>query len=429
MKKIIFPLIFATLLCSLLIPTHSTARVYLDISSAESRKIPVAVPYFADKKNPGIISANGNKMAALAGQALSVHGFISVIPSTNYRNDRASRWKTIGADYVLLGTYDTDTNGMVLELRFLETNNNKMIAGKRYRSSWSKNEKMILKFCDEVILQLTGEKGISNTQLAYVSDKSGHKEVYLTDILGKKTRQVTRHRSITVSPRFSPDSKKLAYSSYHRGTQILYVTDLSQSSTTKAISWKKGLNVAPSWSPTDNTMITTLSKDGNPDQYLMTTSGKIIKRLTKNKGINVSASWAPDGLRFTFVSDRSGTPQIYTMDTRTKRVKRLTYSGAENTTPVWSPKGDLIAYTSNQGGNYHLFVINPDGSNPVQLTKYWGDHESPSWSPDGKQLVFSRSRNTQKNLCRIILRGKGVIPISNLKGNQTYPQWSQRLTY
>ncbi len=414
------------MLCS----TPVRARVYLDITSADLRKVPIAVPHFINKQHPETITAKDSEMADLAGRALSLHGFISIIPPESYNHDRGTNWKTAGADFVVLGSYETDrTSNMILEMRLINSSDSRMIAGTRYKAPWSKSSSLIRKFCDEAIYKLTGVRGISNTKIAYVSDASGHKEVYVADILGENVRQVTNHHSITVSPRFSPDGKKLTYTSYHRGNPNLYITNLDQSKTTKAISWRPGLNVAPTWSPDGKTMIITLSKDGNPDLYLIKSNGRIIRRLTKNNGINISASWAPDGKHFTFVSDRSGTPQIYIMGLNTRITKRLTYEGIENTTPNWSPDGKMIAYTGRVDSTHQIFIIGTDGGEPTQLTRYWGDYESPSWSPDSRQLIFSRARNNKKQLCRIFIKGQGVIPLLNLKGHLAFPQWSPRIKY
>lgn len=420
-------LCFCTVLLLSAIP--ASARIYLDITSADLRKLPIAVPYFIDKNDPAAITDKGKNLAELLGKALTFHGFVSIVPSSKYNNDRSSNWSSVGADFVVLANYETHANGVTMELRFNDAHNNKMLAGKRYKAPWPKINNLVLKFADEVVLKLSGEKGISNTKIAFVSDQSGQKEVYLADILGENIRQVTRHKNLTVSPRFSFDGERLAYTTYHRGNPNLYITDLSQSKKTKAISWRNGLNIAGGWSPNSKQLVTTLSKDGNPDLYLMAPNGNILKRLTTNEGINVSGSWSPDGSKIVFVSDRSGTPQIYIMNVSSQKVSRLTFNGKENTTPSWSPQGDLIAYTGRDNGNHHLFVIPAEGGSPTKITEFWGNYESPSWSPDGRQIVFSRNRNDKQQLCRIFLYGKDITPMFTIAGNQTYPQWSPRLNY
>jgi len=404
------------------------ARVYLDITSADLRKLPMALPPFREKGSSSV-TQRGREMALLLGRALTFHGFITILPPESYPKDDDGDWQGAGADFVVLGSYKEGADGITLELRLIDTHNNHMLLGKRYRAAAKFYEKVLLKFCDEAIFNLSGVRGISNSEIAFVSDRDGHKEVYVADVLGEHIRQITHHRSITVSPRFSPDGRKLVYTSYHRGNPNLYLTDLSQGKTTRAISWHKGLNVAPAWSPDGKTLLTTLSKDGNPDLYLISLKGRVLKRVTMDNGINVSASWSPDGRHFAFVSDRTGVPQIYVGDIVTKSSRRLTYSGMENTTPCWSPNGDLIAYTGKDGASHHIYVINADGGEPRQLTHYWGNYESPSWSPDGKQLVISRTRNDRQELCAIFLKGQGVRPLFKVKGNQLFPQWSGRLDY
>jgi len=429
MKKHIVFILAAIVALNFASSFEAAARVYLDITSADMKKLSIAIPAFIDPAAPGAVTDKGQKMADLVAKALTFHGFVSVIPASSYQNSRDANWSALGADYVIFGSFGNEENEMVIEGKIMDTHGNKMLAGKRYRAPWDKNRSILLKLSDEIVFQLTGEQGVSNTKIAFVSDQTGKKEIYLADVLGESVRQVTRHNGLAISPRFSPDGGRLAYTSYHRGNPNLYITDLSQDKTTKPISWQPGLNMAPGWSPDGQSLITTMSKDGESDLVLMTTSGKILDRLTSKQGINVSASWAPDGRRFAFVSDRSSTPQIYIMDVGSRQVQRITYSGKENTTPSWSPKGDLIAYTGLTDNGYQLFVISPEGGEPTQLTQYWGNYESPSWSPDGRQIVLARSKGNQKELCRIFLKGQGLTPFIPMKGSQTYPQWSPRLQY
>lgn len=419
--------LFAAAALFVVMAQSAQARVYLDITSADFRKVSVAVPYFIDKLRPDRQQEAGGKMANLMSRALTFHGFVEIIDPATYGGYQTFDWQSIGAEFTVLGQYEIRADGIVLEMRLVDIHEGRMILGRRYRGAFTRHDEMIKKFCDEIVLKLTGEKGISLSEIAFVSDATGHKEIYLADILGQDVRQVTRHEYIALSPRFSPNGKLLAYTSYHRGNPNLYVTELGQLKKTQAVSRRNGLNMAPSWSPDGSTMAITLSKDGNPDLYLIDNAGKILRKLTSGEGINVSPSWSPDGKQLAFVSDRSGSPQIYIMDVRSKKVKRITYLGSENTTPNWSPKGDWIAYTGRVNGNLQVLMIRPEGGTPIQLTQSWGDHESPSWSPDGRQVVFTRKRYDKQEICAIFKNGTGLRPLFAVKGNQSNPQWSPRL--
>jgi TolB protein len=331
----------------------------------------------------------------------------------------------LGVDYVVMGKYEILDSGIMIEGRLLDVGEDRMLAGRRYRGSLKQRDDMVLRLCDALVEEFTGEKGISRSRIAFVSDASGKKEVYVSNVLGLDMRQVTRHKHLVVSPRFSPDGTHLAYSSYHSGNQNLYLTDLRQRQVTRVISRRKGMNMAPAWAPDGKSMIVTLSKDGSPDLYRINRQGKILKRLTERAGINVSPSWSPDGKSIVFVSDRSGTPQIYIMNVKKRRVRRLTFEGSENTEPAWSPKGDLVAYTGRQDGAYQIFVINPDDPLSVkQLSSGLGDFESPVWSPDGKQIAFSRRRASKQQIGVMQKDGRNIRVLFDVPGNQSYPQWT-----
>ena len=198
-----------------------------------------------------------------------------------------------------------------LEMRLLDVAGNEIIMGKSFSGSLQQKNQMLFKFCDSVIETLTGKPGIASSRIAFVNDENSVKEVYLTDILGLNVRQITRHKHLTVSPRFVPTTNLLTYTSYHSGNQNLYITDLRQDKTTKVLSRRKGLNLAPAWSTDGKYMVITLSQSGNPDLYLLDAKGEIVEQLTDRTGINVSPSWSPDRSHLVFVSDRSGKPQLY----------------------------------------------------------------------------------------------------------------------
>ncbi|MEN8142907.1 MAG: Tol-Pal system beta propeller repeat protein TolB [Thermodesulfobacteriota bacterium] len=426
MKNLLITLL-AVLLLPFLFANEARARIEIDISSAELRKVPVAVPYFIDLDDPAKKEQAGIKMAALLSKALEFHGFISIIPPASYDGSQQHDWLVVGSDFTVIGKYRHEKdNKLLIEIRLIDITTGRMILGRRYRGGATKLRTMLLKFSDLVVKKMTGEPGVSRTEIAFVSEKNGVKEIYLTDIFGDNLRQITKHQKLAVSPRFTPDGKALSYTSYHRGNPNLYLTDLSQDKITTPISQRKGLNMAPAWAPDGKTMVITLSAEENPDLYLIDLEGNILERLTRNKGINVSPAWSPDGKSLVFVSDRNGTPQIYVMDLETKDTRRITFVGNYNTSPAWSPRGDLIAYSGHHEGTYHIFAIPPEGGRPTRITRRWGDHESPSWSPDGRQITFSRKRGEEQKICTIFRNGAGLRVLFDWDGNESLPQWSPR---
>lgn len=408
--------------------TSAMARIDIDITSAEMRKIPIAIPYFTNQGAPGVDNERGIRMAELLGQGMELHGFLKVIPTKSYGGGQQQDWRKIGAELTVHGQYSQEADSLSLDLRLLDVASGRTILGKHYKSTEAGERQAVLKFCDEAILTLSGEKGISQTTIAFVSEKKGVKEIAMADLLGNGIRQITKHRHLAISPRFTPDGSFLSYTSYHRGNPNLYLTVLSQDKVTRPISQRGGLNMAPAWHPDGKTMAITLTPQGNAELFLMDRRGQILKQLTKEEGLNVSPSWSPDGSKLAFVSDRSGRPQIYVLELKTRQVKRLTYEGQYNTTPAWSPKGDLIAYSGRYEKQYHIYLISPEGGSPTRLTKGPGDFESPSWSPDGRQIAFSRNLDGHNKIYAIFRNGSEQRRLFDDEGEESMPQWSPRPT-
>ncbi len=422
-------LVFATL-CYFLSYGSSqllAKRVYLDITSAEARKIVFAIPWFQNSGSTADKEQLDRKLSETLSEALIFHGIIDVLPGKSVAGSSTTDWSALGADYGVIGRYSSAGDQISMEIRLFDATDDKMLMGKSYKGPHSETDQMIFKFTDAVIEELTGKPGLANTQIAFVSQsqEKREREIFITDILGRKVRQITRHRNLVVSPRFSPDGTLMAYTSYHSGNQNLYVTDLRQSKTTRVISRRKGMNLAPTWSPSGTSLVVTLSYKGNPDLYQINNRGEIIKQLTEKSGINVSPTFSPDGRHIVFVSDRSGKPQLYLMELASGNTQRITFEGVENAEPSWSPTENLIVYSSLRGGIYQLCLIDPFkiGAS-TQITTDQTHHESPSWSPDGNQVIFAKRDGAGHKIYGIMKNGLHQRMLFTLPGSQTYPRWA-----
>lgn len=399
---------------------------YFDITASDVRKIIVAVPGFT-----GSAAAQANAGATvtkLVSDGFQLYSFLQIVDYGSYGGRKDADWRAMGADYVVMGEVNSDPAGLAVGGQILEVATNRTLPGRVYKGASSQLEDMALRLCDALVEDFTGEPGVARTKMAYVSDGTGRKEVYVTDILGRHPRQITKHRALAVSPRFTPDGNTLAYTSYHRGNQDLYLTDLRQSSQTTSVSRRPGLNLAPAFLP-DGSMIVTLSVGGNPDLYQIDRRGKILNRLTERAGINVSPSISPDGRTIAFSSDRSrgGHPKVYLMDLGSRQVRLLQNTVGECSEPAWSPKGDEIAFTGLVGGRYQIFVSDRNGGNVRQVSSGSGDFESPTWAPDGRLIAATRKSGGRSQICVLSKNGKEVRVLLNMRGNLSFPQWSPRL--
>jgi TolB protein len=186
-----------------------------------------------------------------------------------------------------------------------------------------------------------------------------------------------------------------------------------------------GINSSPSWSPDGQFLALTLSKDGNPEIYILTVATGALQRLTRHASIDTEPSWSPTGQQIAFVSDRAGQPRIFVMDRDGSNVRQLT-NGGFHTQPRWSPKGDTIVYTQREG-THNLWAISPGGTNARSLTTGQGDNQGAAWAPDGRHLAFQSNRSGRWQVYIMLLDGTSTTQITSGAAESTSPSWSPRL--
>jgi len=277
---------------------------------------------------------------------------------------------------------------------------------------------------DAIVEKIAGKKGIAQTHIAFISDKTGKKELYVMDYDGFNIKRFTSDHHIVGSPRFSHQGNRIAYTSYRSGYPDVYVADFPGGGR-RVISSHPGLNSGASFSPNGSRIALTLSKDGNPELYTMLSGGGDLRRLTRTRGGESSPSWSPDGSQIAYASDQGGRPQIYIISGSGGGGIQLTTSPAYNTEPDWSAESGLIAYSSLVGGGFAVSVINPKGGGGRVLYSN-GKCEDPSWAPDGRHLVFTRTEGGSSDLYVLDTLTREAIPLSRSFGNCTEPAWSGR---
>lgn len=397
------------------------ARIYVDITAPGMTKIPIAVPYLNVVPQNIEYEQLGRKVSDVLSNDLTFHDFFSVLDPNQYGGRADADWSKFQINYLVKGSIAASGNAMVVDFQLIDMSNKNTLVSKHYTGLISDYRFIAHRFCDEIIMAITGEHGVSLSKIAFVGPNGRFRDVYTADFDGADAKIITNEKSFVVSPRYSPDGKYIAYTSYRYGKPQIFIKDLA-TGRTKRISAYRGLNISPAWAPDGKRLAVTLSKDGNPDIYLIDTAGKILDRLTHGPGINVSPTWSPDGKRLAFVSDREGTPQVYIYDMALRTVKRLTYDGHYNTDPQWSPRGDQIVYASRIGGQFQIFTISPDGGDPTQLTTS-GDNENPSWAPNGRMILFSSNRQGIKALFVMQANGADQRLLIRRNGNLTIPDW------
>ena len=265
------------------------------------------------------------------------------------------------------------------------------------------------KCADLVYARLSGESPFFDSRIAYIAETGPKdnrvKRLAIMDSDGANHRFITTGRSTALTPRYSPDYRKLLYLSYVDGNPRIYVYDIGTGRQT-LITENTSPTFAPRWSPDGRWILYSMAVSGNTDIYRVSAEGGPSVRLTNTPGIDIGGSYSPDGSKIVFESDRSGSQQIYVMDANGENQKRLSFFGGRAATPEWSPRGDQIAFT-HIAGNFRIGVMSPSGGGLRHLTDSWQD-EAPTWAPNGRIIQFFRTaRNSgTTSLWQVDLTGR-----------------------
>jgi len=360
--------------------------------------------------------------ASVAGQVagvlkndLQLSGFFEIKPSTE-------------AEFVQQGSVRVQGGVGFVDCTVTLRANNKVILSKTYKGSVQDLRRVTHEIADEIIQAITNQRGISRTKIAFVLTRGRNKELAVMDYDGYNVRQITDDNSLSVRPRWSPDGRKIIYTSYIQTFPDVLEADLYTHQRRRVASFP-GLNTGAEFSPDGNSIALTLSKDGNPELYTMNAAGGGLQRLTRTKGAESSPTWSPDGLSIAYVSDDRGSPQIYVVSRGGGDPTRLTVSPSYNTEPNWShpPAGSdlkpMLAITSQVGGKFQIGIYDSGTREVVPKVADGANNEDPSWAPDGRHLVFTKTVNHRPRLYLLDVVTGDQVELLAVEGGASEPSW------
>ena len=310
------------------------------------------------------------------------------------------------------------------------------VIGKVYRGQVSDAQVRTFahQFADEIIGKLSGGlPGIASTQIAFVSNRSGNKEIWAMDYDGENQHQLTQFHTIALTPRWSPDATRIAFTCYAppgSGSVLTAQICIYSMLTNHLVSWPRfhGTNASPAWSPDGSQLMFMSSMYGNPELFVTDASGGHPKRITYATGASTSPSWNPKtGQQVAFVSDRGGIPQLYTMNADGSSETKVNLPDMGYVIdPAWSPNGQLLAFSWRRpNGNYDLYVMEIATHQLVELTRDAGRNERPSWAPDGRHLVFESTRTGTRQIWSMLADGTAARQLTK-QGQNESPNWSSK---
>jgi TolB protein len=377
---------------------------------------------YADLQNAGIFDMVSKSMAP------------PLMPSSQ-ANVQLSAWAAApsSAEMVAFGTLGV-ADGKVSVTGYLDDAKNPQspqILGKQYSDTASINSARHIahRFADEIIARLGGGiNGICETTIYYVGARNGNKEIWAMDYDGQGAHPVTHLGTISLSPHVSPDNSRIAFSSLGRAGWSIRMFSLDLNRPVEFPS-PAGTTLSPAWSSDGSKLAFSSDRQGGDSEiYTVDASGGAIHRLTSFRGPDVSPVWNPKtNAQIAWVSGRTGLPQIYIMDSDGANVLRMT-DGGYATSPSWSPNGQFLAfawdrkYGPGAPGGQDIYIMDVASRRWIQLTHDAGRNDFPSWAPDGRHIVFQRE-NGGSQIWSMLADGTEQHALT-YGGSASMPNWS-----
>jgi TolB protein len=362
--------------------------------------------------------------------------YATIPRATSFTDIPFDRWRELNADGLIVGTVQKAGTTVKVEMRLFNVRTGTSAFSRQYDGTAANPRLFAHTMSDEIHKSQRALNGVARSKLTFDSDRDGErmggtvqnrsiKEIYISDYDGENQRRVTVGKTLNIAPRWSPDGRSIAYTSYRRGGANLFISNIFQGTLEEVTKGDKvGENWLPAWSPDGTRLAFSTTRDGNPEIYVVNRDGSNLRRITNHPGIDITPTWSPSGTQIAFVSDRTGTPQIYVVGADGLNLSKKT-SESYCDRPTWSSAPfNEIAFASRAGPGFDIKVLDLTSGATRALTSGEGTNESPSFSPNGRHLVFTSTRSGKAQVFTIARDGKNVRQITRA-GNNEKPDWSK----
>jgi Tol biopolymer transport system component len=236
----------------------------------------------------------------------------------------------------------------------------------------------------------------------YASRAAGNLDIYLQRVGGRNANNLTKDSpDDDTQPAFSPDGERIAFRSERQGGGIFVM-----GATGESVRRVTNFGYNPTWSPDSKKIVysTAFFPDANSgrtmhSQLFVVDAQESIESsgprlITERIEDAVQPSWSPNGRRIAFWSLRDGNRDIWTLPVNGGDPIQVTREPATDWNPVWSPDGKYLYFSSDRGGSMNLWRVRIEETSgkilgPAEaVTTPSSDASYIAFARDGQRLAY-----------------------------------------
>ncbi len=297
----------------------------------------------------------------------------------------------------------------------------------------SQNQELDLEALVRVPLMLGFDVAPDGQSVAYTSNQSGRWEIYRSDLKTGAAAQpicITAGPERKTGPRFSPDSRYIAYLQDFQGNENfdIFIYDTQNGNSVNITnSPETAIYPGVSWSPDGQTIAFVSNQDGTFATYKVAAQGGPVTRLTQHQFSDGEVEFSPDGKWLAIGAQTAGLDNgLFALNLASGELHELLIDGNRRDagSPHWSPNSQNVVFQSNSQGNYEIGLWDIATENVRWLTSGEWDKTEPRFSPDGSKVAFTINRDATIELAVLNLNNSETKYYRVAAGVHTDPHWA-----
>jgi TolB protein len=219
-----------------LAPVPARAVVELNITQGTIQPLPIAIPDFVGdgSVDPGV----AREISGVVANDLKSSGLFLPIDQAAFieqrlgpdRLPRFEDWRVVNAQALAVGRIGASDGKLRAEFRLWDVFAGTQLAAEQFFARPKDARRIGHIIADAIYERITGEKGYFDTRIVFV-DESGPKNkrmkrLAIMDQDGSNVRLLTTGQNLVLTPRFSPSTREITFTSFEGETPKVYLLNI-----------------------------------------------------------------------------------------------------------------------------------------------------------------------------------------------------------